>query len=144
MNRIPSFMLAKIIHLHHDHEHLFLFYDDHQHLPIWWSPVWSSSRVERVTSFSLPFHCSAYQLHLKAPLSSSHFHHGSCHHHHLQLDQLTMIIMMTFARFACIDLIIGINKTWSVLYIYCLFSQILFCFLSQIFEIRSVCIDLRV
>ena len=32
MNRIPSFMLAKIIHLHHDHEHLFLFYDDHQHL----------------------------------------------------------------------------------------------------------------
>ena len=32
----------------------------------------------------------------------------------------------------------------SFTYIYCLFSQILFCFLSQIFEIRSVCIDLRV
>ena len=32
----------------------------------------------------------------------------------------------------------------KVSFTYCLFLQILFCFLSQIFEIRSVCIDLRV
>ena len=36
------------------------------------------------------------------------------------------------------------NFICQVSFTYCLFLQILFCFLSQIFEIRSVCIDLRV
>ena len=36
------------------------------------------------------------------------------------------------------------NFICKVSFTYCLFLQILFCFLSQIFEIRSVCIDLRV
>ena len=36
------------------------------------------------------------------------------------------------------------NFICQVSFTYCLFLQILFCFLSRIFEIRSVCIDLRV
>ena len=136
MNRIASFMFAKIIHLQHKNEHLFLFYDHQHDDDRGWKELLLSrfhSIVPRINFISrLLYH---RHISITAPAIIIIFNMTFDHDHH---DDICQICVQRSQYTYQQDFICKVSFT------FCLFLQILFCFLSQIFEIRSVCIDLRV